>query len=73
MYGFCLTMLTEIAEGEKNGMRARVLSVKCECVELSVSSDDERCCHRWCVYNSKGLGLQHFWKDVASTFFTYLR
>ena len=53
MYGFCLTMLTEIAEGEKDGMRARVLSVLSV---LSVSSDDERCCHRWCVYiiNSNG-------------------
>ena len=30
MYGFCLTILTEIAEGEKDGMRA--------CVECQVSS-----------------------------------
>ena len=37
MYGFCLTILTEIAEGEKDGMRARVLSVKCECVCVNVS------------------------------------
>ena len=31
---FYLTVLTEIAEGEKDGMRARVLSVsECVCVE----------------------------------------
>ena len=36
---FYLTVLTEIAEGEKDGMRARVLRLSVsECVELSVSS-----------------------------------
>ena len=38
MYGLCLTILTEIAEGEKARMRARVLSVKCECVSIQKTS-----------------------------------
>ena len=52
MYVFYLTVLTEIAEGEKDGMRARVLSVsecvECVCVSIArvrTSTFLERYCH----------------------------
>jgi hypothetical protein len=43
MYRFCLTVWTEIAEGE-----GPYACAPCVCVECV--SSDERCCNRWCVY-----------------------